>query len=450
MGGSTKVSTSQTGPWKGQQNYLKYGFANAQKAFEKGAPNYYGHKATAADVKSGAAKKAGEWVYDSTVAGFDQAQLAAQDATLGYAMGPEVAAQNAAAQQQLLGTYNLSRTLATKGMQQGSLAENQVRPYANNMMGYGNKATQYDLSQGQYAGMTPFQSGQLSDMLGGKVNTAQLAPVTAAMSRDVLNNLTGTILPKIRESQISYQPGGSSRGDLVTSRAVSGATDKLADQASRMYADAYSAAQQQRLPAGQLALGAQQFAQQRTDAGGNLRLAGAQTALQGNQVAQGAGQLGLSALSQYPSIMNAPLSMYAAMDKVGGSRRAMDQANINADINAYNYEQTKDQRHLGNYMSLIQGDYGSNSTVTQPGQSGMQTIGQIASIAAMFSDARIKENIEPDGTHRSGIREYKVYNYNYIGDDTPRRGVMAQEVELINPDAVGEIDGIKFVDYGAL
>lgn len=130
----------------------------------------------------------------------------------------------------------------------------------------------------------------------------------------------------------------------------------------------------------------------------------------------------------------------------------MNQSNINADIARYNYEAMKDYTHLGNYMNQIQGNYGGVSQVTQPGPSGLQTIGQIASIAAPFvgSDARIKENIEYDGTYRSGIRQYNVYNYNYVGDDTPRRGVMAQEVELINPDAVGEIDGVKFVNYGAL
>ncbi len=391
MGGGTKVTTSKSGPWEGQQNYLKYGFANAQKLFEKQAPDYYP---------------------SATVAGFDPAQIDAQNATLGYAMGPRPAAQQTAAENQLLGTYNLAKTAAE----------------------YGADATRYGMSQSDYAGMTPFQASQMSDMLAGNVNTSQLTPVTNAMARDVMNNLTGTILPKVRESQVGYQPGGSSRGDLVTSKAVNTATTKLADQASRMYADAYSQAQQRRLPAGQMALGAQQQAQQ--------------YGLQG-------GQLGLSGLSAYPSIMSSPLAMIGAVNQVGDTRRSMDQADINSDIARYNYESMKDYQHLGNYMNQIQGNYGGTSQITQPGPSALSQIGQIASIAAPFmggvpSDIRIKENIEHDGTHRSGIREYNVYNYNYVGDDTPRRGVMAQEVELINPDAVGEIDGVKFVDYGAL
>ena len=402
MGGGTRVTTSKTGPWDQQKEYLKYGFANAQKLFDKKAPDYFPNE---------------------TLAGFDPAQSAAQDATLTYAMGDRPAAQQAAAEQQLLGTYHLAQNLGTRG---GTAAD------------YGAQAAKYGLTQSDYAGMTPFQASQMSDMLAGNVNVSQLSPVVGAMSRDVLSNLTGTILPKIRESQIGYQPGGSSRGDLVTSKAVSSATQKLTDQASKMYADAYSAAQERRLPAGQMALGAQQQAQQ--------------YGLQGMQAANQAGQLGLQGLSAYPSIMNAPLSMFKAMGDVGGQRRAMSQAEINADIAKYNYDSMKDYQHLGNFMNMIQGNYGGTSTVTQPGPSALSQIGQMASIATALggSDIRIKENIEHDGTWRNGIREYNVYNFNYIGDDTPRRGVMAQEVELINPDAVFEVDGIKVVDYGAL
>jgi len=83
----------------------------------------------------------------------------------------------------------------------------------------------------------------------------------------------------------------------------------------------------------------------------------------------------------------------------------------------------------------------------------MQTLGQVASIAgslaplvAGFSDIRIKENIEPDGTWHG----HNVYTYNFKGRTNRSRGVMAQEVEITRPDAVFEIDGIKHVNYGAL
>jgi hypothetical protein len=105
-----------------------------------------------------------------------------------------------------------------------------------------------------------------------------------------------------------------------------------------------------------------------------------------------------------------------------------------------------DQNALADYMAMISGDYGGSQTV--PGPSGLQTLGQIASIAAPFitSDIRIKENIEPDGTWHG----HNVYTYNFKGRTTRSRGVMAQEVEMTRPDAVVEIEGIKHVNYGVL
>ncbi len=69
---------------------------------------------------------------------------------------------------------------------------------------------------------------------------------------------------------------------------------------------------------------------------------------------------------------------------------------------------------------------------------------------AMFSDRKMKENIEPVGVdQRTALT---LYEFNYKGDTTRRfRGVMADEVELSYPEAVTETDlGFKAVDYNAL
>jgi hypothetical protein len=65
----------------------------------------------------------------------------------------------------------------------------------------------------------------------------------------------------------------------------------------------------------------------------------------------------------------------------------------------------------------------------------------------LFSDERLKEDIEPVGELYDGTN---VYSYRYKGDSTPRIGLIAQEVEAMNPDAVIEIGParIKAVDYG--
>ena len=64
-----------------------------------------------------------------------------------------------------------------------------------------------------------------------------------------------------------------------------------------------------------------------------------------------------------------------------------------------------------------------------------------------MSDVRVKRNIVPEGTSWKGL---DVYTYNYLGQSTRRRGVMAQDVEKIYPDAVSELGGVKHVDYGAI
>ena len=152
--------------------------------------------------------------------------------------------------------------------------------------------------------------------------------------------------------------------------------------------------------------------------------------------------------------MAAPIGMYQAIDDVGAARRAMTQETINRDMARYNYEAQAPQRALQDYMAMITGQYGSTSAgsgsttqtgVQQPNQM-LPVLGNIAA-AAIMSDARVKENIVPEGTKWKGIN---VYTYNYIGDSTPRRGVMAQEVEGIYPDAVVTINGIKHVKYGEI
>ena len=64
---------------------------------------------------------------------------------------------------------------------------------------------------------------------------------------------------------------------------------------------------------------------------------------------------------------------------------------------------------------------------------------------SIASDIRIKENISQVGLLDNGL---PVYLFNYKGNKTPQIGLMAQDVEKVNKDAVVEIDGIKRVYYG--
>ena len=77
--------------------------------------------------------------------------------------------------------------------------------------------------------------------------------------------------------------------------------------------------------------------------------------------------------------------------------------------------------------------------------------GAAAAKTAFFpSDRKIKENIKEVGVdQRTALT---IYEFNYIGDTTRRfRGVMADEVELVSPDAVEDTDlGFKAVRYDLL
>jgi len=81
-------------------------------------------------------------------------------------------------------------------------------------------------------------------------------------------------------------------------------------------------------------------------------------------------------------------------------------------------------------------------------ESGVDKIGKIAKIAgtvaSLFSDERMKENIKPVGKLFDG---QIVHSFNYKGDPRTQIGLIAQEVEDHKPHAVGLAGKYKTVDY---
>lgn len=113
------------------------------------------------------------------------------------------------------------------------------------------------------------------------------------------------------------------------------------------------------------------------------------------------------------------------------------------------------------FNSLLSGDKGAGlsgafgnilgSSMPEAGgaAAGGSGGGVMAGLATLFglSDERAKENIEKVGELDNGLN---VYKYNYKGSNRKTIGVLAQEVEQSNPNAVIEINGLKHVNYGAL
>jgi hypothetical protein len=107
-----------------------------------------------------------------------------------------------------------------------------------------------------------------------------------------------------------------------------------------------------------------------------------------------------------------------------------------------------------NYNNLANINYGADTSIGNAQASAdlanqsmdMNLLGGGIKLAtSIFSDERLKESIEPVGELYDGTN---VYRYRYKGDDTPRIGVLAQEVEKTRPDAVSEHGGYLAVDYG--
>lgn len=79
---------------------------------------------------------------------------------------------------------------------------------------------------------------------------------------------------------------------------------------------------------------------------------------------------------------------------------------------------------------------------------GLFGLGGSAISAAPFlmmgSDRRIKTDISEVGRLNNGL---PVYTFRYKAGGPPQIGLMAQDVEKVNPRAVAEIDGVKHVNY---
>jgi hypothetical protein len=63
----------------------------------------------------------------------------------------------------------------------------------------------------------------------------------------------------------------------------------------------------------------------------------------------------------------------------------------------------------------------------------------------IMSDRRVKEDIHKVGKTGDG---QPIYTYRYKGSPMLQMGLMAQDVEQRDPDAIVEIGGVKHVDYG--
>lgn len=97
------------------------------------------------------------------------------------------------------------------------------------------------------------------------------------------------------------------------------------------------------------------------------------------------------------------------------------------------------------YSGMVQQNYQNRLQAQQSGLGGLFGLAGSLGSAAIMSDIRVKEDISRVGTLDNGL---PVYAYRYTSGGPMQIGLMAQDVEKVNPSAVVEMNGIKHVRYG--
>lgn len=340
-GGSQSTQTIQKAdPWSGQQPYLTSGYEAAKSRLGSEQPQFYP---------------------GSTISPFNQNELAAQQAMLDYSSGSrpqamQMGAESALTGEMLANPYTNPVFAATRGLPALGLAG---LPAAQGFTG---------TATGTPYGDNPVMQQMLS---GSAMDNPFIAPALAASTQEAVQNFQQQVMPGIRSSQIQYQPGGSSRGDIVTGMAGSGLAQQLANNATKAYMDAQNQA-----------IGQQQFGLGLAEQG---RAARAGEALQQFGGAMAPALQGEQAISQrlgggmgaYPGVMEAPLGMPQQIADVGMAQRQMSQQQLDESQDRYNFEQNVEAQKLANYMNLIQGNVFGGQTTTQSTRGGMGLGGQI-------------------------------------------------------------------------
>jgi hypothetical protein len=154
----------------------------------------------------------------------------------------------------------------------------------------------------------------------------------------------------------------------------------------------------------------------------------------GAQEAAGTAQFGIDQMkndADYDSYMQE--WMYPLLQQQVRNE-AMGLMPVTGTTNSSGSSEVKKQMGIGDWMSGIGGLMGG--------------VGAMGSGGIFGSDIRLKENIVPIETDENGVN---WYDFNYIGHKETHRGVMAQELEQIRPDAVftGPL-GYKLVNYGVI
>ena len=357
------------------------------------------------------------------------------------------------------------------------------QPYLENVFsGAQNAYNQYAGNpSSSVAGFTPMQQ-QAIGMTQGVANGTNFGNASG------VNNAAGDYTKNLLNGNyLNANPGNAAfgkfaSGDMMNNPYMTGMANAAADSITRAYQNA-TAPQTASAFAGSGRYGsgaygnavsqnqqdlATQLGNSMNNLYGGMYQSNMGNMLQGAQGLSGnyntASQQQLAGSANAPNIVNSVNGAISNLYNMGGNQQALQQNQINAPW-----------QQLNNFSNLIQGQYGSHVTSSEPyfqnqmagamggavngamlgslTNSGWGTgLGAAAGgLMGAFSDRRLKTDIKKTGEHlANGL---PLYRYRYIWDSpkTERVGVMADDVRKMVPDAVWrDSSGFGAVDYAAV
>jgi hypothetical protein len=158
-------------------------------------------------------------------------------------------------------------------------------------------------------------------MMSGQVDTGAGSPyanMADAYKRQAVGQAQDA-MAELRTGQVAYQPGGSSRAELLNERVMEDTNQGISDNLASMYGNAYDQAQQKQV----------------------------------------------QALGQYGSIMNMPLEMSKQLyNRVGLPQQTLNQALMDDQKRRYDYNAMSPYNNLAQFQSFISGNYGGQNIGT--------------------------------------------------------------------------------------
>ena len=157
-------------------------------------------------------------------------------------------------------------------------------------------------------------------------------------------------------------------------------------------------------------------------------------------------------LQQDAYVQNQPLNQFNSLMSSGqvqtpqGIQYSPTQVGQTDVMGAYALNQ---QQQNANYQAAMQQNNGLMGGLFALGSAGLQAAGSAGSVAALFSDRRLKRDICRVATRKDGLGVY-AYRYQWDAPNITRIGVMADEVLKVNPFAVRKVGDYLAVNYEML